>query len=132
MKSVLLASSLALTTLTATTAVQADSVSLSAVPSTTVTVETAARIAARERREFPMHSARIDRKQHKLASRVEYARKDNKITQRQYNKMQSIMNSIHNKEAYMKRDHRLNKREIQRLNKMLKSANQRLTQMIRK
>lgn len=133
MKTMMMTTALVLTTIIPLQNVSADSISLTAVPSHTITVEGGhiEDLATRERREFPMHSARIDRKQHKLASRVEYARKAHKISYNEYQTMQNIMRQIHLKEAYMKRDLRLNKREISRLNKMLNKANKRLTKMIR-
>lgn len=76
----------------------------------------------RERREFPMHSRRIDERQHRQASRIESAYKEGRLTHRDYMELKREQNDIHRIEASMKADMRLSRREIARLEALLDEA----------
>ena len=76
----------------------------------------------RERREFPMHSRRIDERQHRQASRIESAYKEGRLTHAGYRELKREQNDIHRIEASMKADMRLSRREIARLDALLDAA----------
>ncbi|WP_020561227.1 hypothetical protein [Thiofilum flexile] len=76
----------------------------------------------RERREFPMHSRRIDDRQHRQASRIENAYREGRLTRSGYMQLKREQNDIHYIEASMKSDMRLSRREIARLDALLDRA----------
>lgn len=75
-----------------------------------------------ERREFSMHSRRIDARQHDQASRIESAYREGRLGTQDYYALKNEQNDIHRIEASMKADQRLSRREREYLNALLDRA----------
>ena len=80
----------------------------------------------RERREFPMHSRRIDERQHHQASLIENAYRVGRLSDDDYSDLKYEQNDIHRTESMMKADLRLSRREIAQLNDLLDDASYRI------